>query len=211
MAAYLEVWRPERVQLVVLDGLETGRLTVGRAPSNNVVTTDMRTSRFHALFEAVAGAWCVTDLSSRNGTFVNGERTVGSRPLRSGDEIRAGETRFVFRSDEGSDTYGVTEGVEKAPELTRRERDVLTALFRPALSGNVFTEPASAKEIAAALSVTEAAVKQHLLRLYDKFGIYEEEGERRRVRLANEALNRGAVSLAEVRKNAAEEPPSQLR
>mgnify|MGYP002336169275 FL=1 len=45
--------------------------------------------------------------------------------------------------------------------------------------------------------MSEAAVKQHLARLYIKFGIYD--GERRRVRLANEALRRGAVTMADVR------------
>src|SRR2546427_2242351 len=81
------------------------------------------------------------------------------------------------------------------PDLTRREREVLAALCRPALHGNVFEEPASVREIAAALVVTEAAVKQHLLHLYDKFGIAE-TGERRRVRLAREAPRRRAVVLS---------------
>jgi class 3 adenylate cyclase len=82
------------------------------------------------------------------------------------------------------------------PDLTRRERDVLAALCRPALHGNVFEEPASVREIAAALVVTEAAVKQHLLHLYDKFGIAE-TGERRRIRLAREAIRRRAVVLSD--------------
>jgi hypothetical protein len=34
--------------------------------------------------------------------------------------------------------------------------------------------------------------------LYDKFRVYE-AGERRRVRLANEAIRRGAVTLADLR------------
>jgi hypothetical protein len=34
------------------------------------------------------------------------------------------------------------------------------------------------------------------LRLYDKFGIFDQEG--RRARLANEAIRRGAVSTAEI-------------
>ncbi|GIU99087.1 MAG: hypothetical protein KatS3mg014_0703 [Actinomycetota bacterium] len=67
---------------------------------------------------------------------------------------------------------------EGVPELTRREREVLVALCRPAASGEVFTEPASVREIARELYVTEAAVKQHLLHLYEKFGIGG-EGERR--------------------------------
>jgi hypothetical protein len=45
--------------------------------------------------------------------------------------------------------------------------------------------------------VTEAAVKQHLIRLYDKFDI-RDPGEHRRLRLANEAIRRGAVSMAEI-------------
>jgi tetratricopeptide (TPR) repeat protein len=84
-----------------------------------------------------------------------------------------------------------------APDLTRRERDVLIALCRPALEGEVFTEPASVGQIAAALVVTDAAVKQHLSHLYDKFAIAE-TGERRRVRLAREAIRRGAVTLGEI-------------
>src|SRR5437879_1453325 len=90
------------------------------------------------------------------------------------------------------------------PNLTRRERDVLEALCRPALHGNVFEEPASVREIAATLVVTEAAVKQHLLHLYDKFGIAE-TGERRRVRLAREAIRRRVIVLSDSAQAAASE------
>jgi hypothetical protein len=41
-------------------------------------------------------------------------------------------------------------------------------------------------------------VKKHLARLYDKFAVFEGD-ERRRVRLANAAVTRGAVSLADLR------------
>jgi tetratricopeptide (TPR) repeat protein len=82
--------------------------------------------------------------------------------------------------------------MKKLPELTRRERDVLVALCRPLARGAAFTEPASIHDVADALGVSEAAVKQHLTHLYDKFGIFEGE-ERRRVRLANVALSEGAV------------------
>ena len=78
-----------------------------------------------------------------------------------------------------------------SPELTRRELDVLTSLCQPALSDEAFVAPATAREIAADLVVTEAAVKQHLLRLYQKFRI--PEGTNRRVRLANEVVSLGLV------------------
>lgn len=83
-------------------------------------------------------------------------------------------------------------------DITRRERDVLVALCRPAASSEVFVEPASVREIAKELVVTEAAVKQHLQHLYDKFGIRETE-PRRRLALAREVLRRDAVPLSDVR------------
>jgi hypothetical protein len=77
------------------------------------------------------------------------------------------------------------------PELTRRELDVLTSLCQPALSDEAFATPATAHEIATDLVVTEAAVKQHLLRLYQKFRV--PEGPNRRTRLANEVVAIGLV------------------
>jgi pSer/pThr/pTyr-binding forkhead associated (FHA) protein len=198
MAAYVEVTEWGDSRLVPLDG---PRLTVGRSGDNDVaLASDNEVSRFHALLERVGSGWFVRDLGSKNGTFVNGERLAGERPLRTGDEVRIGRTRLVFRGEPASpDDTGLTQVPERAPELTRREREVLIALFTKAARGELFNEPASTREIATALSISEAAVKQHLLHLYDKFGIYG-DGERRRFRLANEALRRGAVSLADVRK-----------
>ena len=68
---------------------------------------------------------------------------------------------------------------------------MVTSLCRPALSDEAFVAPATAREIAADLVVTEAAVKQHLLRLYPKLRI--PEGLNRRVRLANEVVALGLV------------------
>jgi len=195
---YLEVWSPNGAELVPLD---SDKLAVGRVESNDVaLLSDEEVSRLHASIERLGAGWIVRDLSSRNGTFVNGERVAGDRPLQAGDEIRVGQTRLVFRARGEIDAARRTIGAAPSPDLTSREREVLLALFRPALSAEVFSEPASTKEVAQTLSISDAAVKQHLTRLYDKFGIYGEgEGDRRRVRLANEALKRGAVTLADVR------------
>ncbi len=51
--------------------------------------------------------------------------------------------------------------------------------------------PATSHEIATDLVVTEAAVKQHLLRLYQKLRV--PEGPNRRIRLANEGISLGLV------------------
>jgi DNA-binding CsgD family transcriptional regulator len=198
MGAYLEVWTAAGRELVALEG---GRLTLGTDPANDLaLAADPTLSRLHAALERYGAGWCVRDLDSRNGTFVNGQRVWRERPLRPGDELRVGATRLIYRSDEPGGKS--TQASEPAPELTRREREVLVVLCRTVLGGAAFTEPASIREIADALVVTEAAVKQHLAHLYDKFGIHE-GGERRRVRLANEALRRGAVTMAGLRQEVA--------
>jgi hypothetical protein len=79
-----------------------------------------------------------------------------------------------------------------AIDLTRREKDVVAALCRPLCGDDVVAQPASVREIATELVVTDAAVKQHLLHLYDKFAIAE-GGERRRVALARAAISLGVV------------------
>lgn len=191
---HLEMWVAGTLERVRLQG---DRVSVGQADTNDVsLPFDRTASRVHAVFERIAGRWCVRDLSSRNGTFVNGQRIWGERPLRPGDEIRIGEVRFVARLATQDRPEDVTIGAETGPPLTPREREVLLALCGPLFSGDVFREPATIRQIAAELVVTEAAVKQHLSRLYDKFSIHEPEG--RRTRLANEAIRRGAVSTAEI-------------
>ena len=198
---HLEMWVGSTRDRIPLRG---EKITIGQASTNDVpLAFDRTVSRVHCVVEPVASRWCVRDLSSRNGTFVNGERVWGAVPLRAGDEIRVGTVRFVVRIDEGVAPGEETVGAETAPALTRREHDVLVALCGPMFSGDVFREPASTRQIASELVVTEAAVKQHLSRLYDKFEIFEQEG--RRARLANEAIRRGAVNTAEIR---GQKPPN---
>jgi pSer/pThr/pTyr-binding forkhead associated (FHA) protein len=194
--AYIEITRPDGRALLPL---ESDRVTLGKAGTNDVVLEwDGKVSRLHAVLERLSARWCVRDLSSSNGTFVNGERIWAERPLRHGDEIRLGRTRLLFRA-EAPTVDAATETELSAPSLTPRERDVLVALCRPLLSGDVFTEPASIREVAEALVVTEAAIKQHLANLYDKFDLNGDEGGRRRVRLANLVVRRGAVSVSDLR------------
>jgi DNA-binding CsgD family transcriptional regulator len=192
-------------QIEVISGVRSWRLelaaersTIGKAAENDIAVDDDATaSRLHAVLERFAAGWCVTDLGSSNGTWVNGERIWASRRLRHGDEIRIGQTRLVFR-DPLTAAGAATEVEQGPPSLTARERDVLIALCRPLLARDLFTEPASTRAIADELVITQAAVKQHLANLYEKFGIAPAD-DHRRAALANEALRRGAISLTELR------------
>lgn len=195
MVAHLVVSRPQGPEFIPLPGTP---VSLGRSLANEVHLDDESVSRVHAMVEPRCGGWSVRDLGSRNGTFVNGERIHTERVLRDRDEIRIGGARLAFRPDPAEADYSDTIAAEPPPELTRRERDVLMALFQTAGTSGMFLEPASTRQVAATLFVTEAAVKQHLLKLYEKFDIAA-GGDRRRVQLANEALRRGAVSFSDVR------------
>jgi DNA-binding CsgD family transcriptional regulator len=192
MSEYLEMWVEGDRRRIELAG---ERISVGHSADNDLALPFDRTvSRVHAVLERVASRWAVRDLGSRNGTFVNGERIFGERVIEPGDEIRIGTVLLIVHGDVAPQDETIA--AEAGPELTRREREVLIALCHPMMSSGVFREPASVRRIAAELVVSEAAVKQHLQRLYDKFGLVEREG--RRARLANEAIRRGVVSTAEI-------------
>ncbi|MEX2289386.1 MAG: FHA domain-containing protein [Mycobacteriales bacterium] len=166
--------------------------TVGRGPGVDIALDDLSVSRLHAEIVRRGGHFYVSDLGlSVNGTRING-RPVGRRVLLDGDVLAFGACRTRVA---GLTAGGADDTVEmrrmSAPELTRRECEVLTSLCRPALQQEAFVAPATARDIAGELVVTEAAVKQHLLRLYVKFRI--PEGVNRRARLANEVISSGIV------------------
>jgi pSer/pThr/pTyr-binding forkhead associated (FHA) protein len=195
--AAVEVWSLSGRSIVALDA---DRMTVGKDRQNDIALPgDSTVSRLHAVLERFPAGWCVSDLGSSNGTFVNGERIWASHRLRHGDEIRVGSIRLLFRNsaDVGRTVTSVEQG---PPTLTARERDVLTVLCRPLLDRDLFTDPATVREIATELVVSEAAVKQHLVNLYAKFHV-DESAAHRRSRLANEAIRRAAITLKDLRKD----------
>ena len=173
----------------------TGEVTtVGRGEGVDVSLDDPSVSRLHAELIRRGPHVYVADLGlSANGTRVNG-RPVGRRILSDGDVLSFGAARGRIGGLAQSEA-AAEETVElrrvAAPDLPRREVEVLAALCRPALRHEAFVAPATAKDIADELVVTEAAVKQHLLRLYQKFRI--PEGGNRRGRLANEVIALGVV------------------
>jgi hypothetical protein len=166
--------------------------TVGRGQRVDICLDDPSVSKLHAEIIRRGPYAYVSDLGlSRHGTRVNG-RLVAQRLLDNGDVISFGMQRCRVGGLPSEEQLPECDARRSAiPELTRRELDVVAALCKPALSDEAFVAPATAREIAADLVVTEAAVKQHLLRLYQKLRITE--GANRRARLANEVVARGMV------------------
>jgi ABC-type multidrug transport system ATPase subunit/ABC-type multidrug transport system permease subunit len=70
---------------------------IGRLPDNDVAIPSSAVSRHHARITPVAGGHWIVDLSSRNGTQLNGERFRGeSRWLANGDTVLVGGEALRF-------------------------------------------------------------------------------------------------------------------
>ncbi len=92
--------------LIVLQGddlgtsipLEGKTVTVGRGTDCDLRLDDNLASRQHARLMTTAGGqiYCVCDLGSTNGTFVNGQLVEDPHTLVDGDKIRVGRHVFKF-------------------------------------------------------------------------------------------------------------------
>lgn len=75
---------------------------IGRS-SEALPISDNAVSRRHAELTPDDGVWYIRDLDSQNGTYVNGVRIEGRTRLRAGDQVRTGQTLFVFGQTESAD------------------------------------------------------------------------------------------------------------
>jgi adenylate cyclase len=73
--------------------------SLGRHPGNTIQLLDRIVSKEHCIIEQRGELFVLRDLGSLNGTYVNGDRVVGERALRSGDEIALGATRARYEQD----------------------------------------------------------------------------------------------------------------
>ena len=81
----------DRGASLVIDGTQPSRVLVGQSPVSNLRLTDRRVSRRHLGLDAAGDGLRVTDLSSTNGTFVDGVRIFDAL-LQGGELVRLGDT-----------------------------------------------------------------------------------------------------------------------
>jgi ABC transport system ATP-binding/permease protein len=72
-----------------------GSTTVGRAPDNDIVITDVLASDYHAYVVPTAQGVQIVDVTGTNGTFVNGQQ-VKHAILGDGDVVTIGNLDFVW-------------------------------------------------------------------------------------------------------------------
>lgn len=81
--------------------IEKGQsLTIGRIDGNDVVIQNLAVSGHHAKIDSVGDGFLLTDLQSKNGSFVN-DQLVSSHWLKHGDAVVIGKHSLVFNYAEG--------------------------------------------------------------------------------------------------------------
>src|SRR5438105_1897182 len=77
--------------------LDKPSIKIGRVKEMDIFIDNPSVSRSHAeLAKQADGSWIVRDAGSSNGTFVNGDKLAGDRPLKTGDEISMGKYSVFF-------------------------------------------------------------------------------------------------------------------
>lgn len=83
----------------VMYKLRTGRVNIGRMPSNELCIADNKISRLHAFILSESGKHVLYDGKSLNGTYVNDCR-VEKHVLNEGDVIKVGNTFITYMPEE---------------------------------------------------------------------------------------------------------------
>lgn len=82
--------------------LEAGQsMTIGRRDENDITIENLAVSSHHVKIDSVGDGYLLTDLKSKNGTFVN-DRQVTSHWLKHGDTVTVGKHTLVFNHEEAA-------------------------------------------------------------------------------------------------------------
>jgi pSer/pThr/pTyr-binding forkhead associated (FHA) protein len=155
-------------------------LLLGRGGHCDLVLDDETVSTDHAELTRRGTSYLIADLGSRNGTVVNGR--VIDRPTRlsSGDVVQVGPFRLELELPKAVRTRA---RAAISVALTEDERAVARALVAPYRQGDTFAgRPATRREIAEQLHLSESSVKRRLESLAHKLELTNEpRGDRTRM------------------------------
>ncbi|TWT93792.1 ATP-binding protein [Stieleria varia] len=110
---------------------------IGREASNEIQLLDSEASRHHAEIAIAGTGECVlADLSSSNGTKVNGAR-ITSRQLRSGDRIEIGSSMMIFTGTGQPTAMNAAHGVDIVLQKGHADASrIVSSISQPLLGNN---------------------------------------------------------------------------
>ena len=143
---------------------------IGRLEECDLILSTSTVSRKHSKISIHRDTPFLTDMGSKNGTFVNGEKIAGQVRLNDQDIIKISSTEFVIcqghpSGDEANSEY--TAIGDDAPasgsfaghyQLSKREEQTLYFLLKGM----------SVKKIAQYLFISSGTAKNHVLKIYKK-------------------------------------------
>ncbi len=139
--------------LFVIQGADQGKrfeltsriVGIGRDASNPIRLHDSEISRKHAELRKDAGLYRINDLKSANGTYLNG-KAVEDTPLRSGDQIRLGQTVILFDDNVSDAARELTSRVDLLALASPDDRSAILKSVPASDGANVLLAPGSAGE-----------------------------------------------------------------
>jgi putative ABC transport system ATP-binding protein len=149
-------------------------VTIGRAPTNDVVIDDPLIAGRHARLQRFPAGWVLTDLAGGDGTAVNGEPLTRPVFLAPGDTVRLGRLVLTFVSDgQAVDEALIGARARASPRAAvERRSDALTRAVVPLvrLRDVVKTYPTSAGPLAVLRGVSLAVAPGEFLAIVGPSG-----------------------------------------
>jgi signal transduction histidine kinase len=128
-------------RLIVIKGADEGKqfdlsqavVGVGRDSSNGIRLHDTEASRRHAEFQQTENGFRIVDLSSANGTFVNGQ-PAGDLPLQPGDQIQIGQSVLVYSAG-SREASAAGDLADRISMITRQDIELSSAIIKTVAEG----------------------------------------------------------------------------
>jgi len=88
-------------------------LKIGRGDQNDIILDEKAVSSLHAEIEFEAGEYYITDIGSKNGTFIDGELVI-SRKLKNENVISIGNYSLRFQNKDSQDQDEAPDTISQA-------------------------------------------------------------------------------------------------
>jgi pSer/pThr/pTyr-binding forkhead associated (FHA) protein len=122
------------LQIFVMNGPDKGRsfefegdvILVGRGPENHIQMKDTSVSRKHVKIEKKGRKYFVTDLGSKNGTFIDGMRVEPQKEyeVSEGIPVAVGKTFIAIGKSYPNDMLAVLDSIDLFKELDEDGGDI---------------------------------------------------------------------------------------